>query len=143
MIKVESSVVINRPVNEVFAFTNDPNNNAKWQEGVVESRITKQTDDMVGSIVTDVRKLLGRKMESELEVIAFEPNQKTKLKIIKGPVEMEVTQLYEAVDGGTKVSVTMEGEPGGFFKLMGNALEKQFQEQNDRNFQKLKEIMEG
>ena len=143
MIKVESSVVINRPVDEVFAFTNDPNNNAKWQEGVIESRVTKQTDEMVGTIVTDVRKLMGRKMESELEIVAFEPNKKTKLKIIKGPVEMEVTQIYEVVDGGTKVSVTMEGEPGGFFKLMGGALEKQFQEQNDRNFQKLKEIMEG
>jgi len=143
MIKLESSVVINKPLSEVFAFTTNPANNAKWQDGVIESRISKKTDDMIGSVITDVRKVLGRKMEGELEVVAYEPNKKTAMKIIKGPVKMEITQLYEAVDGGTKVSVTMEGEPGGFFKLMGDALTKQLQEQNEQNFQKLKQVMEG
>ena len=143
MISVESSIMINKPVEEVFAFTTNAENNAKWQDGVIESRVSKETSDMVGTVVTDVRQLFGRKLESQLEVIAYEPNKKTVLKIIKGPVKMEITQSYEVVAGGTKISVKMEGEPGGFFKLVGGALEKQVQEQNDRNFQNLKKILEG
>jgi uncharacterized protein YndB with AHSA1/START domain len=143
MIKVESSIVINKPVEEVFAFTTNSKNNAKWQGGVIESKVTKESADVVGTIITDVRQFLGRKLESELEVVGFELNKKTELKIIKGPVKMDITQLYETVEEGTKISVTMEGEPGGFFKLVGGALEKQLQDQNDQNFQKLKEIMDG
>jgi hypothetical protein len=37
----------------------------------------------------------------------------------------------------------MEGEPGGFFKLVGGALEKQMMEQNEQNFQNLKKLLEG
>ena len=143
MIKVESSIVIDKPVEEVFAFTTNSENNAKWQDGVIESRVTQETENMVGTIITDVRQFIGRKLESELEVVAYELNERTELKIIKGPVKMEIIQTYEAVEGGTKVDVTMQGEPGGFFKLVGGALKNQLQEQNDQNFQKLKEIMEG
>ena len=143
MIKVETSIEINKPVEDVFAFTTNAENNAKWQDGVVESRVSNQTPEMVGTVITDVRQLFGRKMESELQVMSYEPNKKVVLKIIKGPVEMEITQMYEAVDGGTKISVRMEGEPGGFFKLVGGALEKQMVEQNEQNFQKLKQILEG
>ena len=39
MIKVESSVMIDRPVQEVFAFVTDPSNKAKRQEGLIESRL--------------------------------------------------------------------------------------------------------
>ena len=143
MIKVESSVVINKPVEEVFAYTTNAENNAKWQEGVIESRVSNQTPDMVGTIITDVRQLFGKKLESEVEVVTYEPNKKVVMKIIKGPVKMELNQIYEAANGGTKLTLKMEGEPGGFFKLVGGALEKQMTEQNEQNFQKLKQILEG
>ena len=39
LIKVESSVMIDRPVQEVFAFVTDPSNKAKRQEGLIESRL--------------------------------------------------------------------------------------------------------
>ena len=40
MIKVEHSVVINRPVADVFAYACDPANEPKWQDGVMEAGIS-------------------------------------------------------------------------------------------------------
>ncbi|HET9589412.1 MAG TPA: SRPBCC family protein, partial [Anaerolineales bacterium] len=68
MIKVEHSVIIERPVPEVFAFVADPANNTKWQEGLVESHLDSPGPMGVGSQVVDVRKFIGRDMESRLEV---------------------------------------------------------------------------
>ena len=38
MPKIEMSIVINRPVEEVFAFLSDFENNPKWQATSVEAR---------------------------------------------------------------------------------------------------------
>ena len=40
MIEFRKSVVIDRPVGEVFAFLSDSTNETQWQSGLVESRHT-------------------------------------------------------------------------------------------------------
>ena len=37
MVRVEHSAVINRPVEEVFAYTTDPANVAEWQASALEA----------------------------------------------------------------------------------------------------------
>ena len=54
MIKVEASIVIQKPVPEVFAYTNDPAKNKAWQEGLVESKITSPGPIGVGTQMTEV-----------------------------------------------------------------------------------------
>jgi len=76
MVKVEVSTVINRPVGEVFDFVTNPVNNPKWQDGLVESRLASSDPMGVGAQIIDVRKFLGRDMESKLEVTVFESNKR-------------------------------------------------------------------
>lgn len=143
MIKVELSVVINRPVAEVFAFVTDPANNVKWQDGLVESRLVSSGPMGVGAQVTDVRKFLGRDMDSKLEVTAYELNRKFSEKVISGPLKFELTQTFEASGDGTKVSLIAQGEPGGFFKLAEGMVQKQLQSQLEGDAQRLKKALEG
>lgn len=143
MIKVEVSGVINRPVSEVFAFVTDPANNAKWQEGVVESHMASTGPMGVGAQVIDVRKFLGRDIESKLEITAFEPNKKFAQKVISGPLQFEVTETFEAAGDGTKLSVVAQGEPGGFFKLAEGMVQKQLHSQLEGDAGRLKKVMEG
>ena len=142
MVKVELSIVINRPVAEVFAFATDPANNAKWQEGLVESRLESPTMG-VGAKVTDVRKFLGRDMDSKLEVTAFEPNKKFAQKVTSGPLQFEIIESFEASGDGTKVALVAQGEPGGFFKLAEGMVQKQLQTQLEGDAQRLKKLLEG
>jgi len=143
MIKVESSVVIGRPVEEVFAFVADPANNAKWQEGLIESRLESPGPMGLGSKITDVRKFIGRKLESQLEVTAFEPGKRVSLKVVKGPLPFEVTQTFEPEAGGTRLGFVAQGEPAGFFKLAEGMVKKQLEDQLTENASRLKKALEG
>jgi len=143
MIKIELSIVVNRPVAEVFAFVIDPANNKKWQEGLVESRLTSPGPVGVGTQITDVRKFLGRDMDSKLEVTAFEPNKTFSEKVVSGPLKFEITQSFESAGDGTKISLVAQGEPGGFFKLAEGMVQKQLQSQLEGDAQRLKKALEG
>jgi len=143
MIKVENSVVINRPVADVFAYACDPTNEPKWQDGVEDARISSGNTLAVGAEISETRKFLGREMISKLTVTAFEANKKFAGKVTDGPVSFEVTEIFEAVGGGTKVTVQIQGEPGGFFKLAGGMVQKQLETQTAADFEKLKKILES
>ena len=142
MIKVESSVVINKPLAEVFAFATNGDNATRWQGGV-EAVIAEGPQNVVGSKYTEVRKFMGQEMKSTMEVTAFEPSVKWAAKVIKGPVPFEVMVTYEAAGSATKMSTRVEGEPKGFFKIaegmLAGQLEKSLQEDGER----LKKLLEG
>lgn len=143
MIKVEHSVIIKRPVSEVFAFVADPLNNAKWQDGVVESRLDSSGPMGVGSHVVDVRKFLGRDMESKLEVVVFEPNKRIMQKVVSGPMQFELIQTFDPDVDGTRLTVLAHGEPGGFFKLASGIVQKQLESQLQGDAERLKNVLEG
>jgi len=143
MITVEQSVVINRPVADVFAYACDPANEPKWQDGVVNAQISSGNELAVGTEVLETRKFMGREMVSRFTVTEYEPDKKFAGKVVEGPVPFNVTELFEAVDGGTKVTIHIEGEPGGFFKLAGGMVQKQLDSQMAGDLGRLKKIMEG
>jgi len=132
--------VINRPVAEVFAFVTDPANNAKWQEGLVESRMVSSGPMEVGAQVTDIRKFLGRDMESKLEVTVFEPNKRFVQKVISGPILFEIIQTFDPSVNGTKLTVLTQGEHGGFFKLTAGMFQKQLEGQIQGDAERLKKV---
>ena len=103
MIKIERSIVINRPVEEVFAYATDSKNNAKWQSGLKESTLTSDGPLGVGSMIKDVRTLAGRDMESMVEVTAYEPSKQFNLKVTSGPVPFVITQTFEWALARTRI----------------------------------------
>ena len=60
MAKFESSITINRPVEEVFAFAVDTAHAAKWQEGVIEATTTSSGAVGVGTTYRYVVQAMGR-----------------------------------------------------------------------------------
>jgi len=143
MLKVEKSVIIKKPVVEVFAYVQNNENYTKWQNGVISMHIDEGPDNVVGSRYTETRKLIGQEMKTTLEITAFIENVKWAAKVVKGPVPYEVSMTYTAVPEGTKITTVVEGEPKGFFKLaeglVVSSLEKNLEE--DQNH--LKAILEG
>ncbi len=143
MIKVEHSVFINRPVQEVFDYLVDPTNEPEWQEGVLEAGYSQDSSEPgVGAEAFEKRKFMGRDMISKFEVVRFEKNKLFVGKVAEGPVPFEVTYLFLSEEGGTRVTVVIKGEPGGFFKLAEGPLRKQLQSQLVTDFDRAKEILE-
>lgn len=142
MIKVEKSVIINKPAEEIFAFVSAPGNYTKWQSGV-EDVIDGADRNTVGSQFTEVRKFMGQEMRTTLELTEFVPNTRWAAKVVKGPVPYEVSMTYEPVSGGTKVTTCVEGEPKGFFKLAEGMVAGQLEKSLEEDSLKLKEILEA
>jgi uncharacterized protein YndB with AHSA1/START domain len=141
MIKVEKSVVIDRPVDEVFNFLTAEGNYTKWQSGV-EQVIEGAQRNVVGSQFTEVRKFMGQEMRTTLQLTEFVPNALWVAKVIKGPVPYTVTMTLDGTGDGTRLTTCVEGEPKGFFKLAEGMVAGQLEKSLTEDSQKLKEILE-
>jgi uncharacterized protein YndB with AHSA1/START domain len=143
MTKLEASVVINRPVEEVFTFVSDFENSTQWMAELVEAKQTSEGPLGVGTTVSAVAKPLGRRAESTQEVVEYEPNRKFAIKSISGPVNSQDNYTFESVAGGTKVTRVAEAEMVGFFKLAEPLAVRMMRRQFDTNFANLKDLLEA
>ena len=143
MISIEHSVVINRPVHEVFAFIADVENNSLWQQGVLETRMTSQVPEGVGSTGIEVRQFMGRRMELSFEVTEYEENVKFGFKITSGPMPMAGTETFESVDGGTRVNLSFQGEAGGMLGLAEPMVAGMVRNLVEADCRNLKALLEG
>jgi uncharacterized protein YndB with AHSA1/START domain len=115
--RFEVSTTIKRPVEDVFAVLSDFSNGSKWSSGEPEPAV-KTSDGPIGVGTTwhSVSKIIGRRFESDIEFTEFEPDRKIVFTTTK-PIAMTATVMLEPVAGGTRVSQTIQAEPGGFFRL--------------------------
>ncbi len=143
MAKVEIGIVINRPVEEVFAFLSNPENNPKWNSVSSEVKITSAGPIGVGTTYRAVIKALGRRIEGENEFTEYEPNRKFTFKSKSGPVPLESRWTFERVEGGTRVTETGVAELGGFFKLAEPLLVRMIKRQSEADLANLKDLMEA
>ena len=143
MITVDYSVVINRPIEEVFTFVTNPENNVQWVSGLLETKQVSQGPIGVGSTGTDVRQFLGQRIESAWEITEYEQNRKVGFKTTSGPIPLEATYTYDAAEGGTRVSFVIQGEVSGFFKMAESILAGMVRRQIEADHNNLKDLLEA
>lgn len=143
MAKIESSVTVNRPIEEVFTFVTDIRNSTKWMSGVLEAAQTSSGPMGVGATYRFNIEVMGRKLETTGEVAVYDPPSKYAWKASSGPFPMSGSTTCEPVAGGTLVTDTIEVEPGGFFKLAEPLLIKQQRGQVEKDMKRLKELLEA
>ena len=114
--RIEHSVEIERPPEEVFSFVADPRNDERWTPAVEETRKTSDGPLGAGTTFESVFRLLGRRFEATFEIAEYEPNRKVVLgSATSGPLQLTGTRSVEAVPGGTQFTIRVEGRSGGFF----------------------------
>ncbi|MGB2875590.1 MAG: hypothetical protein WBB76_08985 [Gaiellaceae bacterium] len=87
--------------------------------------------------------LFGRKLETELEVVAYAPERRLKLHSIGGPVDLVIDHVLEEIDGMTQLHVTASANPGGLLRLAGPAIAGAARQELQGDFDRLKKILEG
>ena len=132
---VTSSIIVQRPIEEVFTFVTDARNNPLWQTGR-GLRETQQSPDGpvgVGTRITEVWSFMGRTSEATSEVIEYEPNRSYTRAGISGssPIKQGV-YTFESVSEGTRWTSSVQVEVGGLFAiaepLLANTLKQGFEE---------------
>ena len=143
MVRVEASAVISRRVEQVFEFVTNPENDPQWQSAMLESERTSVGPFGVGTTEQGVAKLLGQRIEWSAEVTEYEPNRKVKYDVTGGPLSAEQTVSFEPVEGGTKFTLVLEAETGGFFRLAEPIVIRMYQRDTETNVANLKDILEA
>lgn len=117
MARAEVSTTIKRPVEDVWAMISNVENHPKWSSFALEAKQTSPGPIGVGTTARVVGKFLGRRIESESVITEFEPNRKYSWEDKSGPFPLKGSTTLEQIEARTRVNATLEGEPGGFFKL--------------------------
>jgi uncharacterized membrane protein len=141
VVRIEHSLEIDRPLGEVFAFVADPDNLPRWQSGLIEVR-KEPGEGGVGARHLEVRSILGKRVEQTLEVTAFEPDTRLDLEVVEGPIQVSVQHTFASIDGGTRITVVGEGDPGPMFILAGPLIGRAVKRQSRADFARLKAVLE-
>jgi uncharacterized membrane protein len=143
MVKIEHSLVIARPIDQVFLFLVNPSNNSLWQEGVIESRQISEGPVDVGTRCRDIRKFLGRQVECDYEIVEYEPKEKIRFKSISGPIQFNGSYTFQSVQQGTRFTFTIEGDAGPWLSLMGPLAARLAKKQVEADSDRLKNLLES
>src|SRR5262245_26391050 len=142
MINIDLGTLIDKPVKDVFAFVANPNNMSKWNSAVVSLQQITPGEVGVGTKFKSVGEAMGRRIEGEMQVVAFEPDSKCGFQLQAGPMQMNLTMTFKPVGTGTKLSLNAQGNPGGIFKLAEGVMAGQMKSLMEGNLTKLKSALE-
>ena len=97
----------------------------------------------VGSVVRGRFIFLGRSFDGNLEIILHEPHQRYGTRMVEGPFPFEARYALEPAGNGTRLTLVIEGEPGGFFKLAEPLVVSLAKRSYEADLNNLKEMLEA
>jgi uncharacterized membrane protein len=122
MAVVSSSVLINRPIREIFDYVANPQNGPKYNPFVRENSNIKPDQPCLGQTFNWRYLMRGIEMKGSAKVIEYVASQKYAI-ATTGDIMSTWTFLFEEQTGGTKVTLHIEYEIGqSFVKKIVNLL---------------------
>ena len=137
------TMIIRRPVSQVFAFFVDPANDMKWRPNVKE--INAETTRRVGGRIHQViAGPGGRRVPADIEITAYDPETAYGFAVVAGPVRPEGRFEFNGLDdASTEVTFSLKAELGGLKKLfMGGPVQKSMDGEM-ANLDNARQILEG
>ena len=147
MIHVEETMIINRPVDEVFEFAVNPESTPKWQSMLQSAALLTDGPIGVGSKLHHVRTYYGgMRFESTPEIIEFERNRRYRARDdADGPFAVIGGIALEPQDGSTKLTYDFTLKPQGKFRFkpLGWIVGTLWIREAKRDFRNLKAMLEA
>jgi carbon monoxide dehydrogenase subunit G len=136
------TIEVARTPEDVFAYLANVSNLPSWQSGVHSAQIEDAGPPRAGARIRESRHMLGRELNTMLEITAYDPPRLFVLKALNSPVPFTVRHELEPSEAGTTLTVTGEGDaallPGFASGIMARRAEKQFR----KDFERLKKRLE-
>ena len=105
---MHSSIVINRPIEAVFAVLTNVENAGKWFPGNVQEWWTSPPPHGVGSTRRARVKMGLMTTENDAVTTVFEPPHRAGMKGTSKNAPFEAMLTFESVEGGTQVHANLE-----------------------------------
>ena len=141
MATFENTVMIRRPIEEVFGFLAQFENVPKWNYAIVETRKVSEGPVGVGTIYHQVWSVPSRS-EERFEVTVYNPPRHLEIQGQLGPFPSRLSYALDALPEGTRVTNTVELELRGPGRLLGRVAVPRVRDAVAANLRKLKEMLE-
>jgi uncharacterized membrane protein len=141
--RVEESIEINRPLQEVFDYVSDVGNYPEWMAHALEvlkdtEGPPQQKDRFIVAI-----KSVGRRFETPYDRTSYEANRQYADQAVGGPIpDQRLDCTFQEVPGGTRLMRAVEAEPGGLLKLLEPLQKRAAERQLRKDLQTLKDVLE-
>lgn len=109
--KTSHSVIIHRPLPEVFAFVTDLRNETRWQPEI--RSVTLEGPLASGATFRESRVSFGRRFDWRFRITSYQAPDYITIETIEGAAPYRGTRRFEAIGGSTRVTESGELElPG-------------------------------
>jgi uncharacterized protein YndB with AHSA1/START domain len=139
---VQVERVIRAPLAEVAAYAADPENAPQWYANI--ESVDRRTDPPVGvgSELDFVARFLGRRIAYTYRVLELVPRERLVMSTAQGPFPMRTEYTWQAVDGGTRMTLRNTGEPSGFASVAAPVMRAAMRRATTKDLARLAEIVE-
>jgi len=142
---MESTVLIERPVEEVFGFVVDLTNIPSMDPSVQSVQKTSEGPIDAGTTFRMRQKAppLGKVREATVRYTAVEPNRNIEFEAMVGPISPTARLTFEQANGETRVRFRGEPNPVGPLKVLSPLISRQGQRMWDKRLAGLKSTLES
>ncbi|MEM7272071.1 MAG: SRPBCC family protein [Actinomycetota bacterium] len=136
-----ATVVINRPVSDVWAFVTDLSETPRWRTSV--TTVEPPETLAVGAEFGATSRVLGRNWSWRLRITTVTDNQELGYEVVDGMVDIDVHYRLDEVGGGCRFTLSGRSRPSNLpGRLLDRAGAWQLKREMDGQVQELKRILE-
>ncbi|HEX2773553.1 MAG TPA: SRPBCC family protein [Micromonosporaceae bacterium] len=141
MAAIVSTIEIDRPPDEVFAYATDPARFPEWQADVI--RVEVDGHD-VGSRFTTVRRIGRANRDMVQEITENQPPRRWAARGVGGPIRPNASVAVEPLDGGQRSRVTfgLDFDGRGMAELLVPVVRRMAAKGAPISHQRLKDLLE-
>lgn len=141
MFTIEESIVVDRPVDEVFAFVSDVANDPKYREDILDARWTAPNGPGLGKTFEHHLNFMGRKWFTG-KVTHYQPNRRIEVQYISGSIRPTYSMTFEALGAGTRIVHRSTVQTFGLLRLMEPIMPRMGKARLARDYLNLKRLLE-
>jgi uncharacterized membrane protein len=142
--RLEESVEIDRPLEEVFEYVSDVGNYPEWMAHVLEVRKGTPGPPQQGDSFMVAIKSLGRRFETPYERTSYDAGRRYTDQAVGGPIpDQRWHSAFQEVPGRTRFTRAVEVESSGLLKLLEPLQKLAAGRQLKKDLQTLKNVVEA
>lgn len=140
-----TTVDVNRPAGDVYAYATDPARFPEWQAGVVEGRLDAHGTPEVGAKCVTTRHIGGADRASTAELTRLDPPKTWGVRGIDGPIRATVDLEVEPLTANSsRLTIAVDFEGRGLGRMLVPLLvRRQAHKEMPANLAKLKQLLES
>jgi hypothetical protein len=140
---MDDLTIINRPIQEVFAFVTDHANDKRWKPFVTESRQISAGAIGVGTLFEIITTTWKQRSTGQVEILEYKPYSWYVYKSNSQPFHFIAKLSFAPTPSGTQLQGQVEFQAQGFWKLLAPFPLMFFRSQTKSTFTRLKQVMEN